>query len=174
MVNAINVNNSMNSYSCGDIRRIGTLPDGRIAYSVFDSKGKEAQRLSVPNDEADIFESSYGKIINSAPKIKKYVAENSSDEDLRRRRTYGRNVIATFAAVGAAAPVMLLWNSASVTKKILGTIGGVVAGLAAGLVASLCAMTPPGTAEFIKAHRELSKLDIRTIEQQGSAKDYLA
>lgn len=163
MVSAINSYNSVNQYSCGDVKRIGNLANGRIAYIVLDSNGKEVQNLSVPKEEADIFERSYETIIKSAPEIKQYVDENSSEEDLRKRRVMGRNVIATCAAIGAAAPVMLLWNSASMTKKILGTIGGVVAGLAAGFAASLSIMAPPGTTEFIKAHRQLSKLDIQPI-----------
>ena len=163
MVAPVNNTNGVNNYSCGYIKRAGSLPGGRVVYRVYDSNGKETQKLSVPNEETDVFESSYNKIIKTAPQIKKYVAENSSDEDLRRRRAFGRNVIATGAAIGAAAPVMLLWHSNSMTKKILGTIGGVIAGLAAGFAASMYIMTPPGTSDFIKAHRKISKLDIQPV-----------
>ena len=162
MVSALS-NGSVNQYSYGSIERYGSLPNGRAVYRVVDSNGNEAGKLSLPQNQVDTFEASYKTIMEYAPKIKKYVEENSSDEDLRKRRRLGRNIVATCGAIGAVAPIMLVWKSASMTKKILGIIAGVVAGLASGFVISLSATTPPGTKEFAKAHRTISGLDIKPV-----------
>lgn len=162
MVTALSGGN-ISQYAYGSVQRSGTLPDGRIVYSVTDSDGNSAGKFSLPEYQADVFEASYKQIMETAPKIKQYVDENSSDEDLRRRRSLGRNIVATCGAIGAAVPILLFWKANSMTKKILGTVAGVVAGLAAGFGISLSATIPPGSQQFAKAHRIISGLDIKPI-----------
>ena len=161
MVNELSGNLKPNSY--GNILRTGVLKNGRIMYQVVDSNGNKAGRLSVPENQVDTFENSYSKILDTAPKIQAYVKANSSEAQIKRRRNYARGIVATSGLIGAGIPLLVLRKSTSVTKKILGAVAGVVTGLSVGFFASLGITTPPGSLEFAKATRELSKLDIQPV-----------
>ena len=159
MVNELN-----NVYPYGNIQRIGTN-NNRVIYRVIDSKGKEAGRMTVAQQDADVFEKSYIDIMSTAPKIQKYVSEHSSPEELQRRRTMSRVCIGAGTVSGAILPTILM-KKASVTKKILTSIGGIVLGLTAGFATSLSISTPPGTIKFARASRKLSKIDIQPFVER--------
>ena len=161
MVNELSGNLKPNSY--GNISRAGVLPNGRVKYNVVDSAGNKAGSLSVPEEQVDTFEASYKGILDAAPKIQAYVEANSSEYQIKKRRNTARAIVAASGLVGAGIPLFILRKSSSVTKQILGTVAGVVAGLSAGFFASLGVTTPPGSFEFAKATRELSKLDIQPV-----------
>ena len=85
MVDMFNIGSSgfkQNSY--GNIQKIGMTPNGRTVYRVIDSNGEETGKLSVPQTESDKFESAYKDIMDTAPKIQKFVIENSSEEDIKK------------------------------------------------------------------------------------------
>lgn len=161
MANAFSVNVKQNPY--GSIQRAADLPNGRVLYNVVDSEGRKAGKLTVPREQADSFESSYKEILDVAPKIQAYVSKNSSEEAIKRRRNMARVIVGTSGVIGASVPLIILRKSTSVTKKILGAVAGIVTGLAAGFVASLGVTTPPGSLEFARATRNLSKLDIQPV-----------
>lgn len=152
-------NNQANPY--GNIQRVGSTSNGRCLYRVINSQGEDAGRLSIPNRDIDIFEAAYKDIMDSAPKIQKYVSEHSSPEDIKKRKIQSRYIVITGGVIGAAIPVVITKNS-SVTKKVLATVAGIITGLSAGFAASVAATTPPGTYKFAKATRTFSKLDIRS------------
>ena len=160
MVNEVS---SMNSY--GNIQRVG-IRSNRVIYRVIDSKGKEAGMMTVDKKDADTFEKSYIDIMSTAPKIQKYVSEHSSPEELQRRRTMSRVCIGAGTVIGAILPPILM-KKASVTKKILSSIGGIVLGLTAGFAASLSISTPPGALKFARASRTLSKIDIQPLQTEN-------
>jgi hypothetical protein len=143
--------------------RAGNLPNGRALYNVIDSEGHNAGKLSVPIEQVDTFEASYNQILDTAPKIQAYVNANSSDEAISKRRTQSRAVIAASGVIGIAVPLVMLRNSTSITKKILGAVAGIVTGLSIGFAASLGITTPPGSLAFARATRNLSKLDIQPV-----------
>ena len=96
MVDMFNIGSSgfkQNSY--GNIQKIGMTPNGRTVYRVIDSNGEETGKLSVPQTESDKFESAYKDIMDTAPKIQKFVIENSSEEDIKKRRTLSRVIVGT-------------------------------------------------------------------------------
>ena len=161
MVNELSVNLKPSSY--GNILRIGNLPNGRVLYNVIDSKGNKAGKLSVPSDQVDTFEASYGQILDSAPKIQAFVKENSSEEAISKRRNLGRGIVAASGVAGVSIPLILLRKSTSITKKILGAVAGIVTGLSAGFIASLGLTSPPGSIEFARATRNLSRIDIQPV-----------
>lgn len=161
MVNGI-TGFKQNSY--GNIQKIGATENGRAIYRVIDSEGKEAGRLSVAGADTDKFESAYRDIMDAAPKIQKYVTENSSEADIKKRRNTSRAIVGIGGLVGAAIPVVLT-RKASTLKQILATVTGVVAGLTAGFATSLAVTTPPGTYKFAKASRTFAKLDIQPISK---------
>lgn len=163
MVEVLNFGASSNS-PYGNIQRIGTTQNGRSVYRVIDSQGKEAGKLSVPNEQVDTFESAYKDIMSSAPKIQKYVIENSSENDIKKRRNLSRFIVGTGGVIGAAVPI-LLTKRTSITKRVLATVAGVITGLSGGFAASLAATTPPGSYKFAKATRTFSKLDIQTVPE---------
>ena len=162
MVNGIN-----NSY--GNIQRVGMTQNGRAVYRVIDSNGDEAGKLSVPNANAGQFEKAYKDIMESAPKIQKFAAENSSEQDIKKRRTLSRIIVGTGGLIGAVIPVAITRKS-STLKQILATVAGIVAGLSAGFAASFAATTPPGKFKFIKATRTFSKLDIQPVYNTENSK----
>lgn len=162
MVEALKFGASPNN-PYGNIQRIGTTPNGRSVYRVIDSQGQESGRLSVPQMQADTFEAAYRDIMDSAPKIQKFVIENSSEEDIKKRRTLSRIIVGAGGIIGAAVPIILTRNS-STTKKVLTTVAGIITGLTGGFAASLAATTPPGTYKFAKATRTFSKLDIQPMQ----------
>ena len=79
MINSLSFRQS----SFGNVQKIGSTQNGRIVYRVIDSKGEEAGRLTVPQNEVDTFESAYRDIMDTAPKIQKFALENSSEEDIK-------------------------------------------------------------------------------------------
>ena len=162
MVNGI-TGFKQNSY--GNIQKIGSTEHGRAIYRVIDSDGKEAGRLSVAGTDTDKFESAYRDIMDSAPKIQKYVTENSSEADIKKRRNLSRAIVGAGGLIGVAVPIALT-RKASTLQQILATVAGVVAGLSAGFVTSLSVTTPPGTYKFAKASRTFAKLDIQPISQE--------
>lgn len=161
MVNSFSVDIKQNPY--GNIRRISSLPNGRVLYSVIDSEGKQAGKLTLPQEEVDSFESSYKEILETAPKIRAYVSANSSENAIKKRRNMARLIIGASGLVGAGIPLIVLRKSTSMTKKILGAVAGIVTGLSAGFIASLGVTTPPGSLEFAQATRNLAKLDIQPV-----------
>ena len=162
MVNGI-TGFKQNSY--GNIQRMGSTENGRAIYRVIDSDGKEAGRLSVAGTDTDKFESAYRDIMDAAPKIQKYVTENSSEADIKKRRNLSRAIVGAGGFIGAAVPIALT-RKASTLQQILATVAGVVAGLSAGFATSLSVTTPPGTYKFAKASRTFAKLDIQPISQE--------
>ena len=162
MVNGI-TGFKQNSY--GNIQKIGSTEHGRAIYRVIDSDGKEAGRLSVAGTDTDKFESAYRDIMDAAPKIQKYVTENSSEADIKKRRNLSRAIVGAGGLIGVAVPIALT-RKASTLQQILATVSGVVAGLSAGFVTSLSVTTPPGTYKFAKASRTFAKLDIQPISQE--------
>ena len=162
MVNGI-TGFKQNSY--GNIQRMGSTENGRAIYRVIDSDGKEAGRLSVAGTDTDKFESAYRDIMDAAPKIQKYVTENSSEADIKKRRNISRAIVGAGGFIGAALPIALT-RKASTLKQILATVTGVVAGLSAGFATSLAVTTPPGTYKFAKASRTFAKLDIQPISEE--------
>ena len=160
-MNELSVNLRPSSY--GNIIRAGNLPNGRAVYNVIDSEGKKAGKLSIPYEEVDAFEASYKQILDTAPKIQAFVKANSSEEAINKRRNLGRGIVAASGILGVTVPLVILRKSTSITKKILGVVAGIVTGLSAGFVASLGATTPPGSIEFARATRNLSKLDIQPV-----------
>ena len=161
MVNSLSGNLRPNSY--GNILRTGNLPNGRVIYSVIDSEGNKAGKLSLPIEQVDTFETSYKQILESAPKIQAYVKANSSPESINKRRKLAGAVVVSSGIVGASIPLIILKKSTSITKKILGTVAGIVAGLSAGFVASLGVTAPPGSLKFTRASHTLSTLDIQPV-----------
>ena len=161
MANAFSVDVKQNPY--GSIQRTGVLPNGRVLYNVIDSDGQKAGSLTVPKDEVDTFEASYKEILETAPKIQAYVSANSSEQSIKRRRNMARVIVGASGVLGAAIPLFILRKSTSVTKKILGAVAGIVVGLSAGFVSSLGVTTPPGSLDFARATRNLSKLDIQPV-----------
>ena len=148
----------------GNIYQYGVDLNGRILYNVIDSNGKNAGKLSLKPNEADIFEHAYKDIIDSAVTIQKYTIENSSENAKSKRKWLSRGITTTGGILGAASALLITNKSFSTTKKILGLVTGIVSGLSAGFIAALAVNSPPETLKFVLASHKISKLDIRKIE----------
>lgn len=159
MVQGIFGNTNQNSY--GDIRRSGYITGGRTVYTVIDSNGHEAGKLSVPHKQTDSFEKAYKDIIRTAPKIQQYAREHSTEQDRQKRLKSLRFILATGGFIGAAIPLAILRNSTSVIKQVLGSVAGIVVGISSAFGVSMFANSPPGTVKFARATHELSKIDIQ-------------
>lgn len=159
MINSL----SFGQNSFGNVQKIGLTQNGRTIYRVIDSKGEEAGRLTVPQDEVDSFESAYRDIMDTAPKIQKFALENSSEKDIKRRRYLSRAIVCTGGVLGGVLPLVLTKNLSPI-KRILSTVAGIIAGISGGFAASLAATAPPGSYKFAKASSTFSKLDIQPLE----------
>lgn len=159
MVQGIFGSSNQNSY--GDIRRSGYITGSRTVYTVIDSNGHDAGKLSVPQNQTDSFEKAYKDIIQTAPKIQKYAREHSSEQDRQNRLTNLRIILAAGGFIGAAIPLAILRNSTSVIKQVLGSVAGIVVGISSAFGISMFANSPPGTIKFARATHELSKIDIQ-------------
>ena len=169
MVNGINMSiGGFKQNSYGNIQRVGASENGRVLYRVIDSNGQEAGKLTVAGKDSDKFEQSYKDIMEAAPKIQKFVTENSSEEDIKKRRMTSRLITGGGALAGLIIPIALT-RKASTLKQILSTVAGLVAGLSAGFATSLAVTTPPGTYKFAKASRTISKLDIQPVLEDTMA-----
>lgn len=161
MVQSVN-NQSVNQF--GTINRVGNTPDGRVVYSVTDGEGREAGKMSVAAKDCDVFEKSYHDVIESAPKIQKFVQTHSSPEDIKKRKNTSRWITGICAAIGAGVPIYLT-RKASTVKQVLATVVGLVAGVTSGFGLSFAVTTPPGTMKFSKATRNMSKIDIQPYSE---------
>ena len=103
----------------GSIKRMDYKEHGRIIYSVTDSTGKSAGKISVPEEEADSFESAYNDIITSAPEIKSYVDANSSPYDIKRRKNLSIASVAGAGTIGGVASAITTIGVKSGAKRIL-------------------------------------------------------
>lgn len=157
--------NSIQSGPYGNIYRYGYMPNGRVIYGVVDSDGQSAGKLSVPNNEAKTFEKAYNDILDSASKIQKYTLENSSPEDKQKRKWTSRGTVTLGGILGAGTAILLARNSTSMTNKILSLVAGIVTGLSLGFISSLIVTSPPETFRFVKAMRQVSKLDIKKFDE---------
>ena len=163
MVLGVSGGNLENS-TYGNIRKIGLQKNGRVMYSVFDSEGKDAGKLTIPANEVDTFEKSYNEILSTAPKIKKYVSEHSTEKDLKIRKTQSMLAVTSGGILGAAIPLFLTRNKSTLTQ-ILSIVAGIVSGLSIGFILSLNASTPPESFKFAKAVHNLSRLDVQKIKE---------
>lgn len=148
----------------GSIKRTDNKKDGRVIYSVTDSNGSFAGKISIPEEEADSFESAYNDIIETAPEIKSYVAANSSPYDIKRRKHLSIASVAGAGIIGGVASAITTIGVKSGAKRILSIVTGSLIGLGAGFAFSLMLTTPPGSFKFAKASRTLDNIDIRPIE----------
>lgn len=149
----------------GNIQKLGTTLNNRAVYRVIDSDGNDAGKVSVAQDDVDKFEKSYIELMSTAPRIKEYVENNSSPEDLHKRKILSRICVATGGLVGIILPFMLIKN-AGTTKRVLSSVAGIVSGISAGFAASLLITTPPGTFKFTRAARNIAKLDIKPVDDE--------
>lgn len=161
MVQSVN-NQSVNQF--GAINRIGNAQDGRGVYSVLDGNGREAGKLSVAANDCDVFEKSYKDVMESAPKIQKYVQTHSSPEAIQKRKRTSRWITVACAAIGAGIPIHLTRNK-STWVQIPVTILGMLAGVMAGFGLSFAVTTPPGTMKFSKATKNISKIDVQPYNE---------
>ena len=171
MIEKLNIGTSgfkQNPY--GNIQRAGSTPNGRAVYRVIDSDGEEAGKLSVPQKDVDTFERAYRDIMETAPGIHKFVQENSSEQDIKKRRNLSRIMIASGGLLGAVIPVAIMRKKASTIKTILAAIAGIVVGLSGGFAASVAATTPPGSFKFAKATRAIAKIDVKPFPEEESNK----
>ena len=148
----------------GNIYKLGPALDGRVLYDVIDSDGKKAGKLSVRNEDTDTFERAYDDILESASKIRQYTLENSSENDKKQRKRLSRGIITACGGMGAIIPLLLTSKNSSMAKRVIALVAGMVTGLSAGFITSFIATLPPETFRFIKAERQVSKLDIKSCE----------
>ena len=152
----------------GRIERTGNSVNGRIVYAVTDSGGSTAGRISIPEDEADTFESAYNDIIETAPEIKSYVDANSSPYDINRRKNLSIASVAGAGIIGGVASAITTIGTKSAAKRILGIVTGSLIGLGAGFAFSLFLTTPPGSFRFAKATRTLAGIDIKHVQDESA------
>lgn len=159
------ISDEVSRYSFGGIYKCGSAHNGRVLYAVTDSDGKYTGKLSIPEKDSDRFESSYKTLSETAPKIQKYANKHSKEDAIEKLRKRTKWTLTACGIAGAAVPLILLRNSRSVTKQILGIVGGVITGLFAGFGISIAATMPPEGLKFALASQTLSDIDIQPVNE---------
>ena len=148
----------------GSINRIGTNGEGRVIYQITDNTGRPAGKLSVAQQDCDVFEKSYDDIMANAPKLEKY-ARTTTPEKMMKKQKLAKWIVGGSGFLGALYPLLKVKGHGlkgaikQLGLTLLGTVGGFIAG---GFIASK-AMTPPGATKISKATRNISKLDIQPV-----------
>lgn len=144
----------------GSINRIGTSNDGRGIYQITDSEGKVAGKMSVAPQDCDKFESSYNKMLASAPKLQSYM-QNTSPEKMQKKQKLAKWLVGGGAIIGGLWPALKVKGT---FKQITLTLLGTGAGLASGVFLASKIITPPGAKDFSQATQTISKLDIQPLK----------
>lgn len=154
------------SNNFGSISRLGTADNGRVVFQIINASGEKAAKVSLAPQEADVFEKSYQTLIDSAPKIEKFIKDNPP-EKLEKKKKTAKWIIALGGVAGGIVPLLkskingvlsgLLWTGL--------TIVGTLAGLALGALGASKLTTPQGMKDLNKATAIISKLDIQPVEE---------
>lgn len=152
-----NVSNQQNMF--GTVNRIGLTQNGRAIYELVDGEGNVAGKLTIPQNQCDVFEKSYQDIMKAAPKMQKF-AQKMTPEKMEKRNKTANWILGLSTLTGFLVPAIVVRGKGQFWKTALGTI----AGLSLGTVASFKLKTPPGAMEFSKATQNLSKVDAQPYQ----------
>ena len=156
-----------NSNSMGSINKIGQTNNGRIIYEVKTETGDIVEKLSVAQNDADVFEHTYNQIESSSSKFKKYM-EKTTPEKLEKKQRRAKWISTGCGLLGGFIPLFAYQTSKGVVKtlpQILLTLTGTLVGLFGGSLIASKIVTPPGVKEFNQSITTLSKLDIQTYKE---------
>lgn len=153
------VNNQQNSF--GTITKIDTVEGGRAVYQLTDINGDVAGKLTIPQQQCDIFEKSYKDIIEVAPKMQEY-AQKMTPEKMEKRKKTANWVLGLSTLAGFLVPAITVRGKGQGWKTALGTL----AGIAVGGFTSFKLKTPPGAMKFAKATQNLSKIDAQPYQDK--------
>lgn len=153
------INNLQNSF--GTINRVGYTENGRAIYSLVDGEGSVAGKLTIPQNQCDVFEKSYQDIKDVAPKMQKF-AQKMTPEKIEKRKKTANWFLALSTLTGFLVPAIVVRGKGQFWKTALGTI----AGLSLGTVGSFKLKTPPGAMKFARATQNLSKIDAQPYQDK--------
>lgn len=152
-------NDTSNRY--GTVKRVGNTDNGRVVYQVIEPKGTLVGNLTVPENQADIFEKSFEQVIRNAPKLEQYTTPVQIEK--RKRKANWITGIST-AILGGIPLIKVKGEGAKGTWKQIGlTALGTISGFIIGRLIAAKITTPAGVAEFAKATETISKLDIKPV-----------
>ena len=160
------VNSVNNQQPFGLISKIGTSPDGRVIYQVIDTKGQEAAKMSVAQQDCDKFEKSYADIMEAAPKLQKFAIEHNSPQEMAKRQKTAKRFVGFGALIGFLLPIPFTAKikKHALLKQMAISTAGLIAGLFAGSKLATIFVAPPGSAKLEKASKTLSKLDVQIYQ----------
>ncbi len=155
----------VNSNNFGTITRVGNTNSGRAVYEVKDPEGKPAGKITIPQQNCDVFEKSYTDMLDAAPKMEEFAKEAATPE----RQEKNRKINKWSRIIGAGAG--LIASSLLVRKKIskywlqaLICVPATLAGLFGGAYAGTRLTTPNYAIKFTKAMQNISKIDVQPYE----------
>lgn len=156
MVQNLSANQSM---QVGVLNRLGINKDGRVEYKIASADESQKLLISVPQNQADIFEKSYNDLMKSAIVIQKHTAD-MTPEKLEKRKSAAKWTIGIPTAIGGLTAV-LKTSKLKTWKQVAWTAVGTITGMAVGSLTAKALFTPPGMDKFKKATDTLTKLDIK-------------
>lgn len=150
----------------GSINRVGTTDNGRVIYQVSDADGNYTGKLSVNQNQADVFEKTYHDLMESAPAMEKFAKEHQSEESLKKLNKKASTITLTSSIVGAllgvfTASKLKIHNTWAQIGIALPTT---IAGMFAGRKITEAVIVPSGVKKFKQATYNLSKIDVQPIE----------
>lgn len=151
------------SNSFGTIVKSGMTTDGRVVYQINDEKGEAAGRISLPQQDCDVFEKSYNDMMKVAPKLQASAEKYSNPEFQEKAQKINKWSRIIGASAGFLVPAIAIHKGPALLK-ILATVAGTIAGLFGGALVGTKLTTPPGAMKFARAMQNMSKLDIQPAE----------
>ena len=153
------VNNQQNAL--GSVTREGLTAEGRAIYKLTDTEGKLAGKLSIPQEQCDVFEKSYNDIVATAPKMQEF-AQKMTPEKMQKRKKTANWILGLSTLTGFLIPAIAVRGKYQGLKTTLGTL----IGLTVGSIASFKLKTPPGAMKFSKATQNLTKIDVQPYQDK--------
>lgn len=153
-----------NVASYGSINKIGSTENGRVIYQITDSSGQIAGKMSIPQNQCDIFEKSYKDIMETAPNIQKFAEKHSTAESMQKLKKKSNWITGISTVVGAGIGIFTT-SKMKTWKQVLATAAGTIGGYLIGSGAAFVAISPPGITKFNKATQNISKIDIQPIQE---------
>lgn len=150
----------------GSVNRVGMSENGRAIYQMQDGNGNVAGKISIPQEQCDVFEKSYKDLIETAPKMQKYAEKYSSEDAVKKLKKTASWTVGISTALGAGIGIFATRKIDKFWKQSLITLGTSFAGLVGGMALSKAMVTPSGASKFTKAAQNISQLDIQPVNDQ--------
>ena len=160
MVQSIGINQE-NSF--GTVKRIGENNNGRIVYELTSPEGNVTNKVSISQQDCDIFEKSYEDIKEVSPKIMAFQEKYGTPEAIKKQQKKASWTIGSLTVLGAGIP-LLRWKGGAIIGSLITLLGGIGGFILGGTIVRATTPKPEGVEKFQQAIQNLTQIDVKTEE----------